>query len=89
MAHVRFTANIQRHVDCPPMEAAGATVGEVLAAVFAANKEARGYFLDDQFHVRKHVVVFVDGEPITDRENLTDPVNADSEIYLMQALSGG
>jgi len=71
------------------MEAAGATVGEVLAAVFAANKEARGYFLDDQFHVRNHVVVFVDGEPITDRQNLTDPVKADSEIYLMQALSGG
>jgi hypothetical protein len=33
--------------------------------------------------------VFVDGEPVLDRSTLSDPVAADSEIYVMQALSGG
>lgn len=89
MARVSFTANVQRHADCPPMVADGATVGEVLRQAFTQNPDAKHYFFDDQFHVRNHVVVFVDGEPIRDRTKLTDPVKPDSEIYLMQALSGG
>lgn len=89
MATVSFTANVQRHQTCPPMEADGATVGEVLRRAFADNPEPKSYFFDDQFHVRNHVVVFIDGEPIRDRTQLTDPVEPNSEIYLMQALSGG
>ncbi len=89
MARVSFTANVQRHVDCPPIEAGGATVGEVLRRAFEMNPEAKSYFVDDQFHVRNHVVVFVDGEPIRDRTTLTDPVQPNSEVYLMQAPSGG
>lgn len=33
--------------------------------------------------------IFVDGEMITDRVNLTVPVGEDGEVYVMQALSGG
>ena len=40
MAHVSFTKNIQRHVNCPPMEAQGNTVLEVLAKVFRQNPQA-------------------------------------------------
>jgi molybdopterin synthase sulfur carrier subunit len=39
--------------------------------------------------VRKHMNVFVDGRQVRDRERLGDPVDAASEIYVMQALSGG
>jgi sulfur carrier protein ThiS len=39
--------------------------------------------------LRKHIAVFVDGKMVADREGLSDPVNQDSEIYIMQALSGG
>lgn len=84
-----FTANLRRHVDCPPASVAGDTVRQVLDAVFAANPAARGYVLDDQGNLRKHIAVFVDGKMVADREGLSDPVNADSEIYIMQALSGG
>ena len=35
------------------------------------------------------MAVFVDGELIKDRVRLTDPVAADGEVYVMQALSGG
>jgi hypothetical protein len=33
--------------------------------------------------------VFVDGEQLADRTRLSDPVRADGEVYVMQALSGG
>lgn len=89
MACVRFTENIQRHVDCPPCEAAGQTVREVLDFVFQTNERARGYVLDDRGEVRKHMIVFVDGKAVSDRKGLTDPVKEGSEIYIMQALSGG
>src|SRR5947209_16739434 len=38
MARVVFTANLQRHVACPPAEVAGRTVREVLDAAFAGNE---------------------------------------------------
>ncbi|MFQ5490678.1 MAG: MoaD/ThiS family protein [Phycisphaerae bacterium] len=89
MPRVVFTDNIQRHVACPPCEIAGHNVAEVLEAVFAGNPRARGYVLDDQGRLRKHMAVFVDGRQIGDRESLSDAVPADGEIYVMQALSGG
>jgi sulfur-carrier protein len=89
MPRVVFTANIQRHVDCPPQEVRGATVREVLNAAFASNEKARGYLLDEHGAVRKHMIVFVNGEMIQDRERLSDPVPANGEVYIMQALSGG
>jgi sulfur carrier protein ThiS len=39
--------------------------------------------------VRHHVVIFVDGTSVRDRRTLSDPVSSGSEIYVMQALSGG
>lgn len=89
MAYVSFTANIQRHVACPPAEVPGRTVREVLDAVFAENPRARGYVLDDQGALRKHMVIFIDGGTIRDRSALTDAVGDDAELYVMQALSGG
>jgi len=89
MARVVFTANMQRHVLCPEVEAAGATVRDVLEQVFADNPRARGYVLDDQAALRRHVTVFVDGAMIRDRARLTDAVGASSTVYVFQALSGG
>jgi sulfur-carrier protein len=89
MARVVFTPNIQRHVICPETRAAGRTVGEVLANVFADNPEARGYVLDDQSALRKHITVFVDGTMIRDRTRLADAVGETSTVYVFQALSGG
>ncbi len=89
MARVVFTANIQRHVECPETEAGGGCVREVLDNVFAANPQARSYVLDDQAALRRHMTIFVDGRAVRDRVRLSDPVAAGSTLYVFQALSGG
>lgn len=89
MPRVSFTEAIQRHVACPPTTVDGRTVREVLDAVFEANPRARGYVLDEQNELRKHMAVFLDGRMVRDRAGLSDPVGPDAEVYVMQALSGG
>lgn len=89
MVKVAFTPNLTRHVSCPPADVDGATVREVLDAVFAANPRLRGYVLDDQAALRRHMSVFVDGSQIRDRASLMDRVGPDSHVFVAQALSGG
>ena len=89
MAKVAFTQNIQRHVACPPSQAPGKSVREVLDQVFEQNPRARHYVLDDQNALRRHMLIFIDGEVIRDRIGLSDPVDDDSSIYVFQSLSGG
>ena len=89
MAEVRFTQNLRRHLETPELSVAGATVADVLDGVFRDHPALRGYVLDDQGRLRKHVTVFVDGAMIRDRARMSDAVGPASEIYVMQALSGG
>ena len=89
LATVRFTQNIQRHVACATREATGSTLRAVLDDYFRDNEKARGYVLDEQGRVRQHMVVFIDGELVRDRDGLSDPVASNSTIDVIQALSGG
>ena len=89
MAKVFFTANLRRHVECSSMDATGATVAEVLARVFAVHGRLGHYVLDDQGALRKHMTILIDGQRIRDIGKLTDTVNPTSEVWVMQALSGG
>jgi len=89
VVRVTFTENIQRHIECPPHEVRGSTLRQVLDAVFSVNQRARGYVLDDQGGLRKHMVVFVNGQAVRDRATLADAVPPGAEVYVMQALSGG
>jgi len=49
----------------------------------------KGYITDEQGRLRKHVNIFIDGKMVRDREGLTDSLKADSEVFFLQALSGG
>jgi molybdopterin synthase sulfur carrier subunit len=89
MATVSFTSALQRFLPAPSAQVEGGTVGAALAAVFASRPALRGYVLDDQGALRRHVAVYVNGEPVRDRVCLTDPVGSHDEIYVFQALSGG
>jgi hypothetical protein len=89
MALLRFTANIQRHVACPPREVSGGTVRMALDDYFRLRPEARGYVLDDQGRLRRHMAIFVDGRPLSDRDRLSDAITPDATLDVFQALSGG
>lgn len=89
MAQIYFTARLKSVVASSPVEASGASVGEALQAVFAANPGAQGYVLDEQGILRQHVCIFLDGERLANATALQEPLRDGAEIYVMQALSGG
>lgn len=89
MPKISFTANLRRHVDCPAAKVEGTTVAECLAAYFKLHPQVRSYVLDEQARVRRHVAVFVGSEQLSDPASQSDPVDAATEITVMQALSGG
>ena len=89
MAKVHFTSNLRRHVDCPTVECEGANVREILRHVFKVNTRLETYVLDDQGALRKHMRILVDGVAVRDLAGLADAVASSSEVWVMQALSGG
>jgi hypothetical protein len=89
MALIEFTPNLSRQTRVEARQVAGRSVREVFARFFEEFPEARGYVLDDQGAVRRHVAVFVDGVAILDRAGLSDPVGEEGVVFVMQALSGG
>ncbi|MES1218735.1 MAG: MoaD/ThiS family protein [Bacteroidota bacterium] len=90
MPTVKFTYALRRFFsglkDTP---ASGASISQVLDEIDGAYPGIRSYILDDQGHLRKHVNIFIDGSLINDRTTLSDTFRSESEIYIMQALSGG
>ena len=89
MPRISFTPHLERFVTCPAAQVEGASICQALDAVFRENPQLRGYVVDEQGALRKHIAVFIDGSPILDRTHLTDAVTETSEVYVLQALSGG
>jgi len=89
MPTVSFTRALARFLLAPFATVEGATVGGALGAVFASRSTLRGYVLDDQGALRRHVIVYINGQQVNDRVGLTDPVGPRDEIYVFQALTGG
>jgi len=89
MPTVEFAPALTRHVDCPRQEVPAGTLASVLAAAFAAAPALRGYVLDEQGAVRKHVAVFVNGEMIPSRSDLTRLLTVSDRVHVIQALTGG
>jgi len=71
------------------VEVAGTRLDRVLDGLFEQYPSLRGYVLDEHGGVRHHVAIFVDGTAIGDKHDPRQAINDDSEIYVMQALSGG
>ena len=89
MASVHFTPNLVRHTECPTATLPASTVSELLERYFERWPDVRGFVLDDQGEVRKHIKVLIDGRNLRDRRHLTDTLDSNSEVYVFQALSGG
>lgn len=89
MAKLVFTSHLREVAPAGETSYEGNTVLDVLAQAFAEHERLQHYILDDQGRMRKHVCIFLDGVRLHAGDSLDRPINADSEIYVMQALSGG
>ena len=65
------------------------TVAEVIHAVDEMAPGFAFYVCDERGRLRRHVNVFVEEQMISDRGRLSDRVEPDSRVFIMQALSGG
>jgi molybdopterin synthase sulfur carrier subunit len=89
MPTVEFAPALTRHVACLPQRVESATLRAALDAAFRAAPALRGYVLDEQGAVRKHVAVFVNARMIASRSDLDVAVEPGDRIMVIQALSGG
>ena len=89
VARIVFTQQLKRFTAAPELETPAATLRAALDAAFALNPQLRGYVLDDQGHLRGNVVAFIDGQRCRERVRLDDALRPDSQVHVMQALSGG
>jgi hypothetical protein len=62
------------------------TVAEVIRELDRVAPGIAFYVCDERGRLRPHVNVFVDNQGIRDRQRLSDPVNADSTVFILQAL---
>lgn len=63
----------------------GATIAELLEALEASQPALSGWILDERGRLRRHINVFVNGEP--GREDTA--VGAGDRIEILPAISGG
>jgi molybdopterin converting factor small subunit len=68
------------------VEAAGATLAELLADLDRRYPGLRFRVIDEQDKIRAHVRFFVNGAQVFD---LTMPIRPTDELQIVQALSGG
>jgi sulfur-carrier protein len=72
----------QRH----EVEAAGASLSELLADLERQFPGFRFRMIDEQDQLRPHMRIFVNGK---ETRRLATPLESDDEIHIFQALSGG
>lgn len=90
MVKVKFTNALKRFFpNLEEISASGDTLQEVFNEIETSYPRMRSYLLDEQGSLRGHVNIFIDGNVIEDRQSLSDPFSSNSEIYIIQALSGG
>jgi molybdopterin converting factor small subunit len=68
------------------VEAAGATLGDLLADLNLRFPGIRFRMLDEQEQIRPHIKIFVNREQV---KSLSTPLGQQDEIVIIAALSGG
>jgi molybdopterin synthase sulfur carrier subunit len=71
------------------VEVEGATVAEVLDALFEAHGELRDRLTDEDGGLRRFVNVYVDGEDIRFGDALQTAVRDGQDVQILPAVAGG
>ncbi len=72
-----------------PLDIDAATIAEVVQALERLAPGIGFYLCDERGRLRQHVNIFIGQERIRDRARLSDAVEPDAQVFVMQALSGG
>jgi molybdopterin synthase sulfur carrier subunit len=88
MPQLHFTT-LLHHRPPQPVDTQAPTLRQALEEVFDDYPTLRGYILDDQERLRRHVVIFVDRQRLGFGKGLDVPLDGVNNIYVLQALSGG
>lgn len=83
---VLIPTSLQSYTRAPIVEAAGATLAELLDDLDHQYPGVRFRVIDEQDRMRGHMRFFVNGEQTFD---LTHALRPGDEVFLVQALSGG
>jgi molybdopterin converting factor small subunit len=68
------------------VDAAGATVADVLVDLDRQFPGIRFRVIDEQDRIRRHIIVFVGGDRV---DSITARIPAGTELHIVGALSGG
>lgn len=84
---VRIPTPLRSYTEgAPAVEAAGATLEDLLADLDRRHPGIRFRMVDEQGRLRRHMMIFVERERCRD---LSLPLAGIDEVTIMQALSGG
>lgn len=92
MAKVELTRHLYAffpHLEGKPIQVEATTVAEVIQELERIAPGIAFYICDELGRLRLHVNIFVEEERLADRFKLSDRVEPNSRIFIMQALSGG
>ncbi len=90
MALVRFTPHLRTFFELPETaQAEAGTLGELVGTLDERWPGLGFYVTDEGGRLRKHVAVWIDGERVKGRDCLERTIRPESEVHILQALSGG
>jgi molybdopterin converting factor small subunit len=86
MPRVILTGSIRQHVGgLGAVEVGGETAAAVVEALEASYPGLRGWVVDEQGTLRRHVRLFLGGVAVS----LDAPLGANDELHIVAAISGG
>ena len=83
---VTIPSPLRSYTRAPEVEAAGATVEELLADLDRRYPGIRFRMIDEQDQIRPHVRIFVNRDRVA---KLAQTLETGDEVQILQALSGG
>ena len=83
---VLIASPLRPYTDADEVEASGTSLGELLNNLDARFPGIRFRMIDEQDQVRRHMRIFINGEPV---KALDHAIRPSDEVSIVQALSGG
>lgn len=83
---VLIPSALRSYTDSPQAEVEAHTLAQAVAALDRQYPGIAFRMIDEQGRIRRHIRFFVDGRPVHD---LNHGLDADGELVIVQALSGG